>query len=135
MRYQRAESPALLDGFDAAHRFFAGCFTEDDRSRERIWAAHVDEAARCIHLECYGGDTSTVELPIRSIMTDAARFGSAGVVLAHNHPSGDPTPSQADYRATRALVRAAETIDLAIIDHLVFAQGAECRSMRRMGFL
>ena len=135
MRYQRAESPALLNGFDAAHRFFAGCFTEDDRSRERIWAAHVDEAARCIHLECYDGDSLAAELPIRLIMSDAARFGSAGVVLAHNHPSGDPTPSQADYRATRALVRAAETIDLAIVDHLVFAQGAECKSMRRMGFL
>jgi DNA repair protein RadC len=69
------------------------------------------------------------------IVADAARLGTAGVVLAHNHPSGDPSPSRADCRATRALARAGETIDLAIVDHLIFAHGKDCRSMRRMGLL
>ena len=135
MRYQRAESPALLNGFDAAHRFFASCFTAEDRSHERLWVAHVDEAARCIHLERYEGDGSSADVPVRSIIADAARLGSAGVVLAHNHPSGDPSPSRADCRATRLLALAGQTIDLAIVDHLIFAKGAACRSMRRMGLL
>jgi DNA repair protein RadC len=135
MRYQRAESPALLNGFDAAYRFFASCFSAEDRSHERLWVAHLDEEARCIELERYEGDESSADVPIRSIVADAARLGTAGVVLAHNHPSGDPSPSRADCRATRALARAGETIDLAIVDPLIFAHGKDCRSMRRMGLL
>lgn len=73
-------------------------------------------------------------MPVRDIIVDAARLGSAGVVLAHNHPSGDARPSGADCRATRKLARAAEALDLAVIDHLIFA-GRDCSSMRRMGLL
>jgi DNA repair protein RadC len=134
MRYQRAESPALLNGHEAARRFFASCFTAEDRSREQLLVAHVDSSARCIHVEQYDGEPSSVGMPVRQIVADAAKFGSAGVVLAHNHPSGDAKPSDADYRATRKLARAGEAIDLAILDHLIFA-GQDCSSMRRMGFL
>lgn len=134
MRLQRAESPALLNGHEAARRFFASYMADDDPSRERLWVAHVDEATRCLHVERYEGDPNSVDIPVRDIIVDAARLGSAGVVLAHNHPSGDARPSEADHRATRKLARAGEAIDLAILDHLIFA-GAECSSMRRMGFL
>jgi DNA repair protein RadC len=72
---------------------------------------------------------------VRKIIADAARFGSAGVLLAHNHPSGDPTPSAADCCATRTLARAAEAIDLTVVDHLIFAQRRQCQSLRRMGLL
>jgi DNA repair protein RadC len=135
MRHQRAESPALLNGPEAAHRFFASCFTADDRSLERLWVAHVDESARCIHLERYEGDRWSTDLPVRAIVKDAARLGSSGVVLAHNHPSGDPAPSTADCFATRKLAQAGEPIDLTILDHLIFAGPAACSSMRRMGLL
>jgi DNA repair protein RadC len=74
-------------------------------------------------------------LPIRRIIADAARLGSAGILLAHNHPSGDPTPSAADCRATRTLARAAEAIDLTVLDHIIFATRDKCTSMRRMGLL
>jgi DNA repair protein RadC len=134
MRYQRAEPPALLDGHEAAQRFFSACFRGENQSREQLLVAHVDSAARCIHVEHYQGEPASVGLPVRRIMADAARFGSAGVVLAHNHPSGDCRPSDSDYRATRKLARAGEAIDLAILDHLVFA-GSDFSSMRRMGLL
>ena len=78
MRYQRAESPAQLNGFEAASRFFKSCFAKDDSTRERLWVAHVDESARCIHLERYEGDRWSAEMPVRSIISDAARLGSAG---------------------------------------------------------
>ena len=135
MRYQRAESPALLNGPDAAHRFFESYFSAEDRFRERLWVAHVDESARCIHVERYEGDRWATDLPIRSIVRDAARLGSSGVVLAHNHPGGDPAPSTADCRATRTLAQVGETIDLTILDHLIFAGPAGCSSMRKMGLL
>ena len=64
----------------------------------------------------------------------AARLGSAGIVLAHNHASGDTRPSGRDARATRRLATVAEALDVTVLDHLIFA-GADCTSMRRMGLL
>jgi DNA repair protein RadC len=58
----------------------------------------------------------------------------AAILLAHNHPSGDPRPSDSDLRATRRLAVAAEALDCRLLDHLVFA-GAECTSLRRLGYL
>jgi DNA repair protein RadC len=134
MRYQRAEYALKLDGLEAARRFFAGCFADSDLARERLWVAHVDDEARCIHLSHHDGDRGSAQFPLRSIIADAAIHGSAGLVLAHNHPSGDPIPSADDCRATRRLAAAAEALDCTIIDHLVFG-GTECSSLRRMGLL
>ncbi len=137
MKVQRAESPVLLAGHDAARDFFASYFLSSAAATiESLWVAHVDDQARCIHLGHYGdGHEGAVELPVRRIIADAAQLGSAGIVLAHNHPSGDATPSPADCRSTRTLARAAEAIDLAIVDHLIFASGQPCQSLRRMGLL
>jgi DNA repair protein RadC len=134
MRYQRAQSPALLNGHEAARNFFSSCFRNDKPELERLWVAHVDESSRCIHVECYDGEPESVGMPVREIIVDAARLGSVGVVLAHNHPSGDAQPSNADCRATRRLACAGEAIDLTILDHLIFA-GHDCSSMRKMGLL
>ena len=134
MRYQRAEYALKLDGLGAARSFFAGCLADSDLSRESLWVAHVDDQARCIHLTRHSGDTIGADFPLRSIIADAAVHGSAGLVLAHNHPSGDARPSADDCRATKRLACAAEALDCAILDHLVFA-GAECSSLRGLGLL
>ena len=134
MRYQRAELPLKLDGLDAAKAFFAGCFDESGPTAESLWVAHVDADARCVHLSCHEGDENGAHFPLRAIIADAAEHGSAGIVLAHNHPSGDPRPSASDCRATRRLASAAEALDCTILDHLVFA-GGECTSFRRIGLL
>jgi DNA repair protein RadC len=134
MRFQRAEHPAILDGQEAARRFFSSCFHPGNDRRERLWVAHVDADARCLHLQSYDGELESVEMPVRDIIIDAARLGSAGIVLAHNHPSGDSNPSRADCSAMRKLTRAGEAIDLTILDHLIFA-GDRCSSMRRIGLL
>ena len=73
-------------------------------------------------------------VPFRSIVRDAAAHGSAGVLLAHNHPSGDCRPSRADCLATRRLAAAVEALECAVVDHLVFG-GGECASFRRLGLL
>ena len=134
MRYQRAETPLKLDGLAAAQAFFAGCMADSDPQRECLWVAHVDDQARCLHLSRHEGDESGATFPLRDIIADAALHGSAGIVLAHNHPSGDPTPSDSDCRCTRRLASAAEALDCAVLDHLVFA-GGECTSFRRLGYL
>ena len=134
MFYQRAESPLRLNGLDAARRFFANCLAETDPSKEHLWVAHVDDQARCIHLSRHDGDDGRANLPVRQVITDAAIHRSAGVILAHNHPSGDPTPSASDRQVTRRLAMATEAIDVTLVDHLVLA-GPNCTSMRAMGLL
>ena len=134
MRYQRAELPLKLDGLVAARDFFAGCMADSDPSRENLWVAHVDDEARCLHVSWHGGCEASAEFPLRAIIADAAVHASAGIVLAHNHPSGDPRPSDSDFRATRRLAAVAEALDCTVLDHLVFA-GGECTSLRRLGYL
>ena len=134
MKCQRAESPLKLDGLDAARRFFASCFADTDPSRESLWVAHLDQEARCLHVSRHDGGPAGAQFPIRTIIADAALHGSAGVVLAHNHPSGNASPSESDRRATRRLAEAAQAIDLTVVDHVIFA-GSEYRSFRRMGLL
>ena len=134
MFYQRAESPLRLNGLDAARRFFANCLAETDPKKEHLWVAHVDDQTRCIHLARHDGAVGGAGLSLRDVIRDAATHGSAGLILAHNHPSGDPTPSADDRQLTRRMALAAEAIDLTLLDHLVIA-GPECRSMRQMGLL
>ena len=134
MLQQRAESPLRLNGLEQARRFFAGCLAEADPDQEHLWVAHVDDEARCLHLTRHDGHADGAELPIREIIADAARHGSTGLILAHNHPSGDPSPSATDKRITQRLAIVGEAMDVAILDHLVIA-GDECRSMRQMGLL
>jgi DNA repair protein RadC len=134
MRYQRAEFPSKFAGVDAARQFFAGCLLDTDPTRESLWVVHVDDEAQCLHVSRHDGDETGSDFPLRSIIADAALHGSAGIVLAHNHPSGDPAPSEADCRATRRLASAAEALDCTILDHLIFA-GHQCTSFRRIGLL
>jgi DNA repair protein RadC len=134
MFHQRAESPLRLNGLTAAQRFFAGCLAECDPTREHLWVAHVDGEARCIHLTRHDGSGGAATLPLREVIADAATHGSAGLILAHNHPSGDATPSAADRALTRRLALVGEAMDLAVVDHLVMA-GGDCSSMRAMGLL
>jgi len=110
MRYQRAELPLKLDGLAAARTFFAGCMADADPSLENLWVAHVDEQARCVHLSRHPGDAQGGAFPIKTIIADAAQHGSAGIATA------------------------AEALDCALLDHLVFA-GTECTSLRRLGYL
>jgi DNA repair protein RadC len=134
MRHQRADTPVTFSGLAAARLFFSGCFEEQDPSQESLWVAHLDDRARCLHLSRHVGDTCGVDFPLRNIIIDAAMHGSSAILLAHNHPSGNPCPSESDLRATRRLANAAEALDCKLLDHLVFG-GEKCMSLRRLGYL
>lgn len=134
VQHRRAEPPLKLDGLAAARTFFSGCFAECDPARERLWVAHLDAQLNCLHLTRHDGDESGTDFPLRSIISDAATHGSSAIVLAHNHPSGDVTPSESDKRATTRLACAAEAIDCKVVDHLVFG-GPNVSSFRELGLL
>lgn len=127
------QSPTLA-GTSAAEHFFRPYFASADAARETLLVAHVDARVRCIHLASYDGDQSGAEFPVRRILLDAAAIGSKGVVLAHNHPSGDARPSTSDRESTRRLAQACDAIDVVLLDHLLFA-GEDVTSMRTIGLL
>jgi DNA repair protein RadC len=70
----------------------------------------------------------------RAILRRALEVGATALVIVHNHPSGNPTPSIADCEATRRLVAAATNLDIRIHDHLVVARGGMV-SFRAAGLL
>ena len=102
---------------------------------EAVTVLHLGQQQQLIAVTVEApGRRDEVELPIASILSNALRLGAAAIVIAHNHPSGDPTPSSADEAATRALAGAAAAVELRLHDHLVFGDGAY-RSFRSLGLL
>ena len=80
------------------------------------------------------GGKDYVAISIRTVAADALGFGAIAVVMAHNHPSGDATPSARDVAFTRALAAGLRTLEMVLLDHLVIA-GDEVTSLRGMGVI
>jgi len=68
------------------------------------------------------GTLSTSLVHPREVFEPAIRYKSASVIVAHNHPSGDPTPSDADIRITTQLVKAGEILGIEILDHVIVSK-------------
>ncbi|MBA4382908.1 MAG: hypothetical protein C0406_10115 [Sideroxydans sp.] len=69
------------------------------------------------------GDVAKTEPSIRKIMLRAAQAYAAGLIAVHNHPSGDPTPSEQDKLLTRDLVIAGRAMEIRVFDHLIIGDG------------
>ena len=97
---------------------------------ERFGVLLLDSRHRYIsvHIVSEGAMDAAVAVP-RDVFREAAIAGAAAVVLFHNHPSGDPTPSRADVMLTRRLIAAGDIVGIDVIDHLVLADTSFC-SMR-----
>lgn len=95
-----------------------------DARRERVVVLVVDASLRLRHtvVVTEGGlDRSLV--PVREVLNAVLRHDGRGFALAHNHPSGDPTPSDADRRTTAAVADGARTVGLRFLGHVVVAGG------------
>lgn len=77
---------------------------------------------------------NTLTVPLRDVVADAIAFDAVAVAMAHNHPSGDPTPSPADYALTQRIARTLEAIGVRLIEHVVLARGRR-DSFRARGLL
>jgi DNA repair protein RadC len=60
---------------------------------------------------------------IGEVFREAIQRGAASMIVVHNHPSGDPSPSPEDVAVTRALVQAGELLDIEVLDHVVIGRG------------
>lgn len=71
----------------------------------------------------YKGNVNTSVIRIAELFREAIRHNSTSVIVVHNHPSGDPTPSPEDVRVTREIVEAGKLLDIDVLDHLIIGHG------------
>ena len=75
----------------------------------------------------------TILVHPREVFRVAIALSAAAVVLMHNHPSGEPTPSEADIKVTRDLIRAGQLLKIEVCDHVIVGHNRH-QSLREMGF-
>lgn len=94
------------------------------RHEEELHALFLDRRRRALarRLLTHGSDSYTVVDP-RQVFRIALGVGASGVILAHNHPSGDPTPSRQDRQITDRMARAGLLLGIPLLDHLVIGAG------------
>jgi DNA repair protein RadC len=78
------------------------------------------------------GTLDTLLVSPREIFRAAVVSSAAAVLIMHSHPSGDPTPSEADIKVTRDLIRAGQLLKIAVLDHVIIGAGQH-RSLRELG--
>jgi DNA repair protein RadC len=106
------------------------------RTVEEVHALYLDRRLRPVRLRRLGvGTRDASMLSPREIVRGALVVDADAVVLAHNHPSGDPEPSSEDISATRSVRAALDTIGTRLVDHLVFGAPERWVSMAARGVL
>ena len=107
---------------------------------EHLHVALLNTRRRLIRLiEISTGSLDTILVHPREVFKPAIVFNASALVLAHNHPSGDPSPSEADIRMTRDLIRAGQLLKIEVLDHLILGQRTAERprdyvSLKELGF-
>lgn len=71
----------------------------------------------------------------RELFRDAVRHSAASMILVHNHPSGDVTPSEEDIRLTRRLTKCGDLMGIQIVDHVIVSRGHRFLSMKEQGYI
>lgn len=106
-----------------------------DRESERIHLILTGTDGRYLtDLPVAGGTLRRVETGFRDVISAALTRDAAGMVVVHNHPSGDPRPSWKDISATRDLAAVARTLELELTDHIIVGWDSAC-SLRKAGYL
>jgi DNA repair protein RadC len=92
--------------------------------QEHLRVLLLDRRNRVLEVvEIYRGSVNSSQVRVGEVFKEAVRKNASGVIVIHNHPSGDPTPSPDDVAVTRAIVQAGKLLDVDVLDHLVIGQG------------
>lgn len=102
-------------------------------NQEQLRVILLDVHNRVMEIETiYIGSLNTTVVRIAEVFRPAITHNSAGIIIAHNHPSGNTTPSDEDIQLTIQLVEAGKMLDIAVVDHLIIGN-AEWISLREAG--
>ena len=99
-----------------------GKMDQIDQDKENFWVIHLNgrHTIICVELISVGCATSSIVHP-REVFRRALANGSVGIILGHNHPSGDPSPSPEDRSLTERLVEAGKILGIKVLDHGISA--------------
>jgi DNA repair protein RadC len=127
------DRPAIHSPIDAATLL---SYEMGALEQEELRVILLDTRNRVLAIESvYRGSLNSSQIRVGELFKAAIRRNAAAVIVAHNHPSGDPSPSPDDIAVTRAIVQAGKLLDVEVLDHLVFgAQKFISLKERGMGF-
>lgn len=117
-------SPRILAEPEAVVALAKDFLAEADDDKEHFWAIFLNAQNHyLLHTEISIGTQSASLVHPREVIGPALREGASAIILVHNHPSGDPTPSREDVRLSRELANAATMVDLKLHDHVIIGNG------------
>lgn len=119
-------TPRVTSSFDCIS-ILKDLFSKDTMGlKEQVIAMYLNNANRVIGIYrvADGGITGTV-VDVRIILGTALKMAATGIILAHNHPSGNLTPSEADKTLTQKLKESAAIMDIRLHDHLILSPESE----------
>jgi DNA repair protein RadC len=106
------------------------------QDREHFWALALNTKNQLLRtIEVSVGSLNASIVHPRELFKEAVKVSAASVVVVHNHPSGDPTPSGADIQLTRRLVKAGDVLGIEVLDHVVVGDGGGHASLRDLGLM
>jgi DNA repair protein RadC len=115
------ERPAIHNPSDAAALV---SYEMEGFEQEHLWVILLDTRNRVISIErIYKGSLNSSSVRIAARNSSPIQRNAASIVIVHNHPSGDPTPSPEDIALTRGAVQAGKLMDIEVLDHLVIGLG------------
>lgn len=92
--------------------------------QEHLRVMLLDRRNRVLEtVEVYKGSVNSSQVRVGEVFKEAVRKNASALIVIHNHPSGDPTPSPDDVAVTRAMVQAGKLLDVDVLDHLVIGHG------------
>jgi DNA repair protein RadC len=102
-----------------------------EQKEERVFVLPLDAHGKVLAkpiLVSVGHEDGTAMIDAGAIFREALKAGAEEIIVAHNHPSGDPTPSKADYDTTKKLKDGANLVGLELMDHLIIGapESANC---------
>ncbi|MCC6627472.1 MAG: DNA repair protein RadC [Chloroflexi bacterium] len=102
-----------------------------DQEQLRVVLLNTKNAVQRV-VTVYQGSVNAAQLRVGEVFKEAIRTNAPALVVVHNHPSGDPTPSPDDVAVTAELVRAGKLLDVDVFDHIIIGNGQHV-SLRRRG--
>lgn len=118
---QNVMKQPVLNSWSKLIDYLTASMSEESREHFRLLFLNKKNELIADELQGSGTVDHTPAYP-REIMKRALEVGATALIMVHNHPSGDPSPSRADIDLTNAVIAAADTFDIAVHDHIIISR-------------
>ena len=115
---KKAEPPKIVGDLNECGEYLSKFFV--GKTREEVYLMCLDAKCAILCLKKIGeGSVTSASVSVRKVMEVALAYGASSVILAHNHPGGIATPSDADVATTRRIAMAMDSVGIRLVDHVV----------------